>query len=314
MTPIPIPDPEVTRADRRQRAEARRRAADAELVALDADVSGPLDQFAAAERRIVRARTQLERTTADLATARAERSAAIAAIRATLAPYVDAGASGPAVAAAHGIPEYWVRPDPVPTPPRPSATTTRTTPSSTGSSKRSPPMPGWEPSTTPSRPTRTTTRRCSDVADPPPPPPVLRTSRPPPCGARHRPPTLPDLLGHLARARLARRLARLRDSGPRPARGALGARPMTISPPRPTAHDAEDRLVAALQAVYAACDREPGLNLPEALSLALGLLSRRLGATNLDQAGWVLTKHRPGSWEAAAMRQLIYDPELLADC
>lgn len=115
MTPTPIPDPEATRADRRRRAEARRRAADAELAALDADVSGPLDQFAAAERRIVRARTQLERTTADLATARAERSAAIAAIRATLAPYVDAGASGPAVAAAHGIPEYWVRPDPAPT-------------------------------------------------------------------------------------------------------------------------------------------------------------------------------------------------------
>lgn len=106
----PTPDIEATRAERRQRAEARRRAADAELAALDADVSGPLDQVHAADRRAVRARAQIERATADLAAANADRTAAIAAIRAMLAPYVVAGASLPAVAAAHGLPEGWVRP------------------------------------------------------------------------------------------------------------------------------------------------------------------------------------------------------------
>lgn len=81
----------------------------------------------------------------------------------------------------------------------------------------------------------------------------------------------------------------------------------------PNLAGAEERLAASLVAVHAACDREPGPNLPEALSLALGLAARRLGATDTDSAGWVLAKHRPSSREAGLVPQLLYDPALLAD-
>lgn len=56
---------------------------------------------------------------------------------------------------------------------------------------------------------------------------------------------------------------------------------------------ARSQLVEALLAVHRACDRVRGPNLPEALSLALGQAARRLGATDLEEAGTVLTERRP---------------------
>jgi hypothetical protein len=86
--------------------------------------------------------------------------------------------------------------------------------------------------------------------------------------------------------------------------------------------DAVDTLTDALVQVWVVCERNAratgtrhGTNLPEALSYALGLTANALGLdpgpihsddTRHEAATEGLVRHRPGSWEAAAVRPLIF--------
>jgi hypothetical protein len=92
---------------------------------------------------------------------------------------------------------------------------------------------------------------------------------------------------------------------------------------------AVDRLTAALVEVWVACEQNvgagssgSGLNLPEALSYALGRAARSLGLDpgsieaeerRNDDAAEGLVRHRPGSWEAAALRPLVFPVAWLPD-
>lgn len=92
---------------------------------------------------------------------------------------------------------------------------------------------------------------------------------------------------------------------------------------------AVERLAAALVEVWAACEQGAeadsngtGLNLPEALSYALGLAARTLGfdpgsiegeENRNEAAAEGLVRHRSGSWEAAAMRPLVFPVAWLTD-
>ena len=85
---------------------------------------------------------------------------------------------------------------------------------------------------------------------------------------------------------------------------------------------AVQHLVTALARIWAVCEQSagaqsngPGLNLPEALSYALGLAAQSLGLdpgsiedeeSRNDVATEGLVRRRSGSWEAAAMRPLVY--------
>lgn len=85
---------------------------------------------------------------------------------------------------------------------------------------------------------------------------------------------------------------------------------------------AVEHLAAALVEVWAVCERSAeaqsngkGLNLPEALSYALGPAAQSLRldpgsiedeANRNDAATEGLVRHRSGSWEAGAMRPLVY--------
>jgi len=92
---------------------------------------------------------------------------------------------------------------------------------------------------------------------------------------------------------------------------------------------AVEHLAAALVEVWAVCEQSAearsngtGLNLPEALSYALGLAAQSLGLdpgsiedeeNRNDAATEGLVRHRSGSWEAAAMRPLVYPVAWLPD-
>ena len=92
---------------------------------------------------------------------------------------------------------------------------------------------------------------------------------------------------------------------------------------------AVEHLATALVEVWAICEQSAdaggngtGLNLPEALSYALGLAARSLGLdpgsiedeeNRNDIATEGLVRHRSGSWEAAAMRPLVYPVAWLPD-
>lgn len=93
--------------------------------------------------------------------------------------------------------------------------------------------------------------------------------------------------------------------------------------------DAVDTLTDALVQVWVVCERNAratgtrhGTNLPEALSYALGLTAQALGLdpgpihsddARHDAATEGLVRHRPGSWEAAAIRRLAFPAVWLPD-
>jgi hypothetical protein len=91
-----------------------------------------------------------------------------------------------------------------------------------------------------------------------------------------------------------------------------------------------ERLAGALEEVWRACAKVDGLNLPEALSYALGLSAKRLAGAVLasdadrglepgeagvlcEAAGDLLVRHRPGSWEAEHVWRLVFPPDLVPD-
>ncbi len=91
---------------------------------------------------------------------------------------------------------------------------------------------------------------------------------------------------------------------------------------------AVDQLTAALVEVWVACEQNvsadsgAGSNLPEALSYALGAAARSLGLDpgpieadedRTDAATEGLVRHRSGSWEADAMRPLVFPVAWLPD-
>jgi hypothetical protein len=92
---------------------------------------------------------------------------------------------------------------------------------------------------------------------------------------------------------------------------------------------AVEHLTAALVEVWVICEQSAGagsggsgLNLPEALSYALGLAAQSLGLdpgsiegeeNRNDAATEGLVRHRSGSWEAAAVRPLVFPVAWLPD-
>jgi hypothetical protein len=92
---------------------------------------------------------------------------------------------------------------------------------------------------------------------------------------------------------------------------------------------AVQHLVTALARVGTVCEQsaearsnETGLNLPQALSYALGLAAQSLGLgpgpieaeeNRNDTATEGLVRHRSGSWEPAAVRPLVFPVAWLPD-
>lgn len=101
---------------------------------------------------------------------------------------------------------------------------------------------------------------------------------------------------------------------------------MTSERPMASEHEAAlmrkeaiDALATALADAWDVAEGFGGCNLPEMLSMALGMAAQILGfdyaKDEIDHgaiaAGEELCCHRPHSWEAAAVRVLVYPPGLL---
>lgn len=67
---------------------------------------------------------------------------------------------------------------------------------------------------------------------------------------------------------------------------------------------AEEGLIDAIVVGCLVCE-DYGGDFPGLLSYALAAAATALGATDLDSARDVLTRSRPGSWEAELVRQLV---------
>lgn len=79
--------------------------------------------------------------------------------------------------------------------------------------------------------------------------------------------------------------------------------------------NAFENLTSSLEQVWLACGETDGYNLPEALARALAVVATRVTHRSTDQldaladepedTAEVLVCHRPSSWEAGYVRQLV---------